>query len=65
MLLTAGKPARGNLKRTVYLFATTRDSTNQTLFAALSGIERVDGLVYSQFYRLIKTPFDTLKAYVF
>jgi hypothetical protein len=25
----------------------------------------LDGLVYSQFYALIKTPFDTAKAYVF
>ncbi|KAF2626745.1 hypothetical protein BU25DRAFT_342766 [Macroventuria anomochaeta] len=64
-LLADGKPARGNPKCTVYPFATTRDSTNQTLFAAPGGKERSDGLVYSQFYGLIKTPFDTSKAYVF
>ncbi|KAH6663546.1 hypothetical protein B0J14DRAFT_621569 [Halenospora varia] len=28
-------------------------------------IESQDGLIYSQFYALIKTPFDTSKVYVF
>ncbi|KAF2622933.1 hypothetical protein BU25DRAFT_451613 [Macroventuria anomochaeta] len=65
VLLADKKPARGNPHRTVYPFATTRDSTNQTLFASPSGKERADGLVYSQFYGLIKTPFDTSKAYIF
>ncbi|KAF2628000.1 hypothetical protein BU25DRAFT_299317, partial [Macroventuria anomochaeta] len=65
VLLADNKPARGNPHCTVYPFATTRDSTNQTLFASPSGKERADGLVYSQFYGLIKTPFDTSKAYIF
>ncbi|KAH7339209.1 hypothetical protein BKA66DRAFT_581921 [Pyrenochaeta sp. MPI-SDFR-AT-0127] len=43
----------------------TRDSTGQTLFAVPHGQENIDGLVYSQFYALIKTPFDTSKTYVF
>jgi hypothetical protein len=37
----------------------------QTLFANPQGQESLDGLVYSQFYALIKTPFDTSEAYVF
>ena len=65
MLLADGKPARGNPKHTVYPFTTTRDSTTQTLFTTPSSTEHADSLVYSQFYRLIKTPFNTSKAYVF
>ncbi|KAL1648604.1 hypothetical protein SLS61_006731 [Didymella pomorum] len=42
-----------------------QDSANQTLFAALGSTERLEGLVYSQFYRLVKAPFNTSKAYVF
>ncbi|RAL58025.1 hypothetical protein DID88_009089 [Monilinia fructigena] len=37
----------------------------QTFFAAPQGKESQDGLIYSQFYALIKTPFDTSKVYVF
>jgi hypothetical protein len=36
-----------------------------TLFATPHGKESTDGLIYSQLYGLIKTPFDTSKAYVF
>jgi hypothetical protein len=42
-----------------------RDTMGQTLFANPQGQESLDGLVYSQFYALIKTPFDTSEAYVF
>src|SRR4051812_49390210 len=42
-----------------------RDTTGQTLFAAPHGKESTDGLIYSQFYALIKTPFDSSKVYVF
>ncbi|OBT74572.1 hypothetical protein VF21_07569 [Pseudogymnoascus sp. 05NY08] len=37
----------------------------QTLFAAPQGAETKDGLIYSQFYGLIKTPFDSAKVYGF
>jgi len=59
------KTKRGSPSYTKYHFAATRDSSNVTLFTALNGKERKEGLVYSQFYGLIKTPFDTAKAYVF
>ena len=60
-----GSPAKGNPKRATYPWATMRDTVNQTFFAAPHGKERQDGLVYSQFYNLIKTPFDTSKVRVF
>ena len=59
------KIKRGSLSYTKYYFAATRDSSNVTLFTALNSKERKEGLVYSQFYSLIKTPFNTAKAYVF
>jgi hypothetical protein len=42
-----------------------RDGTGQTLFASPNGRETQDGLIYSQFYELINTLFDTSKVYVF
>ena len=42
-----------------------RDSMSQTMFAAPHGKESTDGLIYSQFYTLIKGPFNTSKTYVF
>ncbi|KAK6591266.1 hypothetical protein H4I96_00003 [Botrytis cinerea] len=60
-----GSPARGNPRRTVYPWATMRDTIGQTLFAVPHGQENMDGLIYSQFYGLIKTPFDSSKVYVF
>lgn len=60
-----GSPAKGNPKRSIYPWATMRDTTGQTFFAAPRGTESQDGLIYSQFYQLIKTPFDTSKVYVF
>jgi hypothetical protein len=60
-----GSPAKGSPKRTTYPWATMRDTIGQTFFAAPHGQECQDGLIYSQFYALIKTPFDTSKVYVF
>jgi hypothetical protein len=60
-----GSPAKGNAKRTTYPWATMRDTIGQTFFTAPQGQECQDGLIYSQFYALIKTPFDTSKVYVF
>jgi hypothetical protein len=60
-----GSPAKGNPKRSTYLWAIMRDTMGQTLFAVPRGKESQDGLIYSQFYNLIKTPFDTSKVYVF
>ena len=42
-----------------------RDTIGQTLFAVPHRKESADGLVYSQFYSLIKTPFNTAQTYVF
>jgi hypothetical protein len=60
-----GSSARGGPKRTAYHWAMMRDTIGQTLFAAPNGKEGQEGLIYSQFYALIKTPFDTSKVYVF
>lgn len=60
-----GSHAKGNPKRTVYPWAMMRDTVGQTMFAAPHGQESQDGLIYSQFYGLIKTPFDSSKVYVF
>ncbi len=57
--------AKGNPKRTMYPWATMRDVIGQTLFATPQGGETKDGLIYSQFYGLIKTPFDSTKVYIF
>jgi hypothetical protein len=63
--LANGMRAKGSPKCTVYPWATMQDTIGQTLFAAPRQQESMDGLVYSQFYGLIKTPFDTSKTYVF
>ena len=60
-----GSPGKGNPKRATYPWATMRDTMGQTFFAAPQAEECQDGLIYSQFYTLIKTPFDTSKVYVF
>jgi hypothetical protein len=60
-----GSKAKGNPKRTVYPWATMRDTMGQTFFTAPQGVEARDGLIYSQFYGLIKTPFDSTKVYIF
>jgi len=60
-----GSHAKGTPKRTVYPWATMRDTVGQTMFASPHGQESRDGLIYSQFYGLIKTPFDSSKVYVF
>jgi len=57
--LADGKRARGSPRLTTYPWATMRDTMGQTLFAVPSGQESIDGLIYSQFYALIKTPFET------
>lgn len=60
-----GSKAKSNPKCTTYPWATMRDTVGQTLFAAPQGAETKDGLIYSQFYGLIKTPFDSTKVYIF
>jgi hypothetical protein len=60
-----GSRAKGNARCTTYPWATMRDTMGQTLFAMPHGKESAEGLVYSQFYGLIKTPFNTAKTYVF
>jgi hypothetical protein len=65
VLNAEGSPAKGNPKRTTYLWATMRDTIGQTFFATPRGRETQEGLIYSHFHVLIKTPFDTSKVYVF
>jgi hypothetical protein len=60
-----GSPAKGNPKCTRYRWATMRDAMSQTFFTARQGQECQDGLIYTQFYNLIKAPFDTAKRFVF
>ncbi|KAL5344208.1 hypothetical protein ACLOAV_010826 [Pseudogymnoascus australis] len=60
-----GSKAKGNPRQTAYSWATMRDTMGLTLFAAPRGAETRDGLIYSQFYGSIKTPFDSSKVYVF
>jgi hypothetical protein len=60
-----GSKAKGNPRQTRYPWATMRDTMGLTLFAAPRGAETRDGLIYSQFYGSIKTPFDSSKVYVF
>lgn len=64
-LLADGKRAKGSPRHAVYPWAAMRDTMGQTLFSVPQGQENMDGLVYSQMYGLIKTPFDTSKTYVF
>jgi hypothetical protein len=42
-----------------------QDIASKTLFTAPHGQESKDRLIYSQFYKLIKTPFNLSKVYVF
>ncbi|KAF2279842.1 uncharacterized protein EI97DRAFT_438948 [Westerdykella ornata] len=64
-LLEDGKRAQGSPQVATYPWATMRDSMGQTLSTVPRGQENMDGLVYSQFYANIKTPFDDSKVYVF
>ncbi|PVH96291.1 hypothetical protein DM02DRAFT_535575, partial [Periconia macrospinosa] len=64
-LLKGGQRARGSPRVATYPWATTRDSMGLTLSTLPRGQENMDGLVYSQFYANIKTPFDDSKVYVF
>ncbi|KIM92509.1 hypothetical protein OIDMADRAFT_62519 [Oidiodendron maius Zn] len=45
--------------------ATMRDTIGQTFFAAPQGKESQEGVVYTQYYALIKNPFDISKVYIF
>jgi hypothetical protein len=65
MLDADGGRAKGSPRCTTYSWANMRDAAGLTLFAAPAGQESQDGLVYSQFYQKIKTPFDSTKVYVF
>ena len=65
ILYTNGSRAKGNPRSTAYPWATIRDTIGLTIFATPQGKEARDRLIYSQFYRLIKTPFDSAKVYIF
>lgn len=60
-----GRRARGSPQVTTYPWATMRDTMGQTLSTVPRAQENLDGLVYSQFYATVKSPFDVTKVFVF
>jgi hypothetical protein len=53
------------IHRATYPFVTLRDARDMTITPRSSSWELRNGLVYSQFYNLIKVPFDAAKQYPF
>lgn len=53
------------IRRTTYPFVTLRDARDVTITPRQESWELQNGLVYSQFYNLIKVPFDATKQYPF
>ncbi|KAH7220405.1 uncharacterized protein BKA55DRAFT_697460 [Fusarium redolens] len=61
----SGKRQAPPIRRTTYPFVTLRDARDMTITPSSSSWELRNGLVYSQFYNLIKVPFDAAKQYPF
>ncbi|KAM5520412.1 hypothetical protein FOXYSP1_14302 [Fusarium oxysporum f. sp. phaseoli] len=61
----SGKHQAPPIRRTTYPFITLRDTRDITITPSSSSWELRNGLVYSQFYNLIKVPFDAAKQYPF
>ncbi|EWZ28354.1 hypothetical protein FOZG_17921 [Fusarium oxysporum Fo47] len=61
----SGKRQAPPIPRTTYPFVTLRDARDMTITPSSSSWELRNGLVYSQFYNLIKVPFDAAKQYPF
>jgi hypothetical protein len=53
------------LRQAEYPFVTTRDAADMTITPTHNSREARDGLLYSQFYNLVKIPFDAAKQYPF
>ncbi|EWY79586.1 hypothetical protein FOYG_17280 [Fusarium oxysporum NRRL 32931] len=60
-----GKRRSPPIRRTAYPFVTLRDARDMTITPRPGSWELQNGLVYSQFYNLIKVPFDAAKQYPF
>lgn len=64
-LQEAIKGRKAQIYRTTYPFVTLRDARGMTVTPRPGSWELKSGLVYSQFYDLIKVPFDAAKQYPF
>jgi hypothetical protein len=53
------------LRQAEYPFITTRDAADMTITPTYNSREAREGLLYSQFYNLVKIPFDAAKQYPF
>ncbi|KAH7191241.1 hypothetical protein DER44DRAFT_815737 [Fusarium oxysporum] len=53
------------LRQAEYPFVTTRDAADMTITPTYNSREAREGLLYSQFYNLVKIPFDAAKQYPF
>lgn len=62
---TSGRRRSPPIRRTTYPFVTLRDARDMTITPRQDSWELQNGLVYSQFYNLIKVPFDATKQYPF
>lgn len=60
-----GKRQAPPVRRTTYPFVTLRDARDMTITPGPASWELQNGLVYSQFYNLVKVPFDAAKQYPF
>jgi hypothetical protein len=59
------KRDNGNLEVTYYPFATFGKAGGMTIASKYGSLAYKAGLIYSQFYSLIKVPFDAAKVYIF
>ncbi|KAH6983930.1 hypothetical protein EDB80DRAFT_824387, partial [Ilyonectria destructans] len=59
------KPGVAALRQAEYPWVTMRDAVDMTITPTHGGREVPEGLLYSQFYNLIKIPFDAARQYPF
>ncbi|CAG9952093.1 unnamed protein product [Clonostachys rosea f. rosea IK726] len=57
--------SRKNFRQVYYQWATTSEASAMTITSGPDSAERKAGLVYTQYYNLIKLPFDAAKIYPF
>ncbi|KFZ25059.1 hypothetical protein V502_00463 [Pseudogymnoascus sp. VKM F-4520 (FW-2644)] len=62
---SASAPTKSMFTCVPYMWATLRDASSQTVAATPSSQAFQDGYVYSQFYNVVKAPFDAAKVYIF
>ncbi|CAG9949352.1 unnamed protein product [Clonostachys rosea f. rosea IK726] len=56
--------SRKNFRQVYYQWATTSEASAMTITSGPDSAERKAGLVYTQYYNLIKLPFDAAKIYL-